>query len=306
MTIQEFNNGNFPMYQKAEKFNVNGLDFQRINRGIKDAISSNYRYAEGNANNTNNKAADEYSNYYRKQLSDEKWMCLRISDHSPDIYKTYLQFTRQLIPSSNPFANICLMFYGNKEQHSGRKMSFKITDKLPRLIVKEEELRLFHDFNYTIYHFIPGMIEEDEIQKMVESINTWFSGDGNVEYRNLLNNKEFVIGYNNNNKPIIRELNAVGNIINATVFIKSKQMLQLEEIEAMNESNINLEMDEEIDIAEIIVSNAKPGSDNYYKMVMKINSIQIQNIEAFKPEPTMQDIYDDYLRKTWNIPPFKK
>lgn len=306
MTIQEFNDGNFPIYQKAEKFNETGLDFQRLNAGIKDAIASNYRYAEGNANNTNNRADNEYSNYYRKQLSDGKWMCLRISDHSPDIYKTYLQFTRQLIPSSNPFANICLMFYGNKEQHSGRKMSFKITDKLPRLIVTEEELEMFRDFDYTIYHFIPGMIEENEIQKMVESINTWFSGDGNVEYINPLSNKEFIIGYNNNNRPIIRELNALGNVVNATVFIKSRQMIEFEEREATNESNINLEIEEEIDVAEIIVSNPKPGRDSYYKMVMRINNLRFMNIEAFKPIPSMEDKYDDYLRKTWNIPPFKK
>lgn len=199
-------------------------DFVYINKQIESFLKNKYVKATAKEQTKSGSEKTEeqkkrLSKYYRKELQDKTWMCLRVADHDPNIFMTYCAFTKDKVPSTNKNANICLMFYGYKEISLNKNGSFRVTDKVPVLYIKMKEIKQFRPFNYIVYHFIPGLIHKEDIGLINEMIENWFNGNGRQEFRNPLPTREYV--YLKDNQTFAVELNPFERSINGIVKIKN-------------------------------------------------------------------------------------
>ena len=59
-------------------------------------------------------SAKERSSIYVMKHTERGWMTMRIGDHTPNM-QDYYKYRRMFIPSTERYANMCLMFHGDRE-----------------------------------------------------------------------------------------------------------------------------------------------------------------------------------------------
>lgn len=126
-------------------------------------------------------SAKERSSIYVMKHTERGWMTLRIGDHTPNM-QDYYKYRRMFIPSTERYANMCLMFHGDREQDEQLSYSFRFRPETadPCVTVRDEDFVIYKPFMYMLVHYIPGLIES--IDPIVENIRKWFDGDGQKVY----------------------------------------------------------------------------------------------------------------------------
>lgn len=126
-------------------------------------------------------SAKERSSIYVMKHTEMGWMTLRIGDHTPNM-QDYYKYRRMFIPSTERYANMCLMFHGDREQDEQLSYSFRFRPETadPCVTVRDEDFVIYRPFMYMLVHYIPGLIES--IDPIIESIRKWFDGDGQKVY----------------------------------------------------------------------------------------------------------------------------
>ena len=126
--------------------------------------------------------AERHSMYITKKTTDGKWMTLRIGDHTSNL-GDYFKYRRMYVPSSRPYANLCIMLHGDREQTAGMKYSFRFRAATadPCVTVRDEDFQVYRPFDYEIVHYVPGLIEHPE--RLISAIKQWLDGDGLLEFR---------------------------------------------------------------------------------------------------------------------------
>lgn len=191
--------------EKYEYRNTNSVATQYITTEIKNYFESIGGYTIADAETVH---LSVKSRYYRKQLSDGTWMCARISNHDPDLLRTYVQYTSDKIPSSKEHSNISFVFYGMNEK--SLKWAIKTDDdNIAKIAVYQDIIERFHDFVYTTLYYTPGLILNEDINPLCKAIETWFSGNGDIEYENPLPNRIYDRDSNNSKAktPKLKEYN---------------------------------------------------------------------------------------------------
>lgn len=126
-------------------------------------------------------SAKERSSIYVMKHTEKGWMTMRIGDHTPNM-QDYYKYRRMFIPSTERYANMCLMFHGDREQDEQLSYSFRFRPETadPCVTVRDEDFVIYKPFMYMLVHYIPGLIES--IDPIVENIRKWFDGDGRKVY----------------------------------------------------------------------------------------------------------------------------
>ena len=127
-------------------------------------------------------SAKERSSIYVMKHTCQGWMTLRIGDHTPNM-QDYYKYRRMFIPSTERYANMCLMFHGDREQDEQLSYSFRFRPETadPCVTVRDEDFVIYRPFMYMLVHYIPGLIEN--IDPLVENIRKWFDGEGKNPYQ---------------------------------------------------------------------------------------------------------------------------
>lgn len=227
--------------------------FPYISEKLHSYLKDKYLTAEAHHKNDDgsDKTSDELerlSHYYRKELTDGTWMSLRIADHEPNFKQTFLSYTRELVPSNNKYANICLMFRGTKETEQDRKRGIKKrTSTSPReyiLYISNNEMKKYKPFRYIIYKFIPGLIYNSDVPSLYQAITTWFSKNGKQEFSNPLPTKP----YRYIKDDVVKEelMNPLDKIFTTRIEIRNKSIRERNKrkAEALN-AQINIESSSE-------------------------------------------------------------
>ena len=130
---------------------------------------------------TEKDSAKERSSIYVMKHTERGWMTLRIGDHTPNM-QDYYKYRRMFIPSTERYANMCLMFHGDREQDEQLSYSFRFRPETadPCVTVRDEDFVIYKPFMYMLVHYIPGLIES--IDPIVESIRKWFDSGGESPY----------------------------------------------------------------------------------------------------------------------------
>ena len=124
-----------------------------------------------------------HSMYLMKKLSDEKFMTLRIGDHTSNL-GDYYKYRRMYVPSTRDYANMSIIFHGDREQNAQLKYSFRFRQETadPCVTVRDEDFLVYKPFPYTFVHYIPGLILD--IRPLIDSIIEWFDNNGEKAFIN--------------------------------------------------------------------------------------------------------------------------
>ena len=197
MTNEEFNSTIFTELRNLEKKRIqkmgdDAFSYRKFREMFKQSgvISSGGAiFIEGLSKNAwsiedENKEseAERHSMYITKKTTDGKWMTLRIGDHTSNL-GDYFKYRRMYVPSSRPYANLCIMLHGDREQTAGMKYSFRFRAATadPCVTVRDEDFQVYRPFDYEIVHYVPGLIERPE--RLINAIKQWLDGDGLLEFR---------------------------------------------------------------------------------------------------------------------------
>jgi len=283
-TIRDYNNTMLPRYIAVGKMHNSGVDYPMIREYLKNMFEN---YVDRIADGAEKDVPGYNSMYCRIQLSNGKWMCLRVADHEGDIYKTYYQYTRELIPSSNEYANICMLFYSVLGVNSGanrktKKYIFREDNEIPYIEMKQSEFEKFEPFRYTVYHYINELIQEKDLKSLATSLKTWFDNKGVIEFKNPLPDRTYQISKNKTDV-----LNPLSQVMYGTVKIRLKK-----ENNELDENNIFVEGN--IDDILIAYVNITDDSDNIIHSRELV--YVIDKLKVFKSSPikkTLDDVIDD-------------
>ena len=165
------------MHAEYKYDGISGFPF--ITNVIREHCSELYDTAE--ANPSDGRPIEERSMYYRKQLPDGTWMRIRVGNHQPNMYQTYRNFLEDKYPTTNPYGNICLMFYGSREQQGS---SWKVNDQTVR--VSEDIIEHMNAFQHITFYYLPGLIRDTDAHLFNDAIDEWFSNDGNKKLDNKI------------------------------------------------------------------------------------------------------------------------
>lgn len=193
LTNEEFNGTVFSKKRMLERKYIskgNALSYTDIKNEIIQHLPEDVRIMEGLTKNSwmfdeneREQKAAAHSIYIMKKLDDAHWMTLRIGDHTSNI-GDYYKYRRLYVPSTRPYANMCIMLHGDREQLSGMKYSFRFNQKTsdPCVTVRDEDFQVYRPFMYTLVHYIPGLI--DNVGVLCDAINEWLDGNGLVPFKN--------------------------------------------------------------------------------------------------------------------------
>lgn len=159
-------------------------------------------------------SAKERSSIYVMKHTEKGWMTLRIGDHTPNM-QDYYKYRRMFIPSTERYANMCLMFHGDREQDEQLSYSFRFRPETadPCVTVRDEDFVIYRPFMYMLVHYIPGLIES--IDPIVENIRKWFDGDGR---------KVYVDPWSSNHQSTENEVGPLARITSGCVTIETWKM----------------------------------------------------------------------------------
>ena len=192
LTNEEFNATVFTQLRMMERKRIekNGaLSYSDIKDVIVTNLPDGICMMEGLTKNSwslddyeQSEAENRHSVYLMKRLDDGKWMTLRIGDHTSNI-GDYYKYRRMYVPSSRPYANLCIMFHGDREQNAQLSYALRFRRKTadPCVTVRDEDFQVYRPFYYTLMHYVPGLITD--IQPLIEAIRDWFNGDGNEPFQ---------------------------------------------------------------------------------------------------------------------------
>ena len=145
-------------------------------------------------NEDNVKKADKRSGYVHIILNeDTKWSnSLRISNHLPTLQNL---FNNGFIPANRKWGNICLMFMGkfefnniDKPSDRGNYGMFSSRKEIRLNGIKNIEfIKKYYEAGqtipYNIYHFVPELLVEENVDKIISSSNQWILCMGNQEFQ---------------------------------------------------------------------------------------------------------------------------
>lgn len=195
LTNEEFNATIFTKKRMLERKRLEKnpsevLSYSDIKDALMKRMPADVRIMEGLTKNSwmfdeteKEQKAECHSIYIMKKLDDERWMTLRIGDHTSNI-GDYYKYRRMYVPSSRPYANMCIMLHGDREQLSGMKYSFRFnsTTADPCVTVRDEDFQVYRPFMYTLVHYVPGLITD--VDALCNAINEWIDGLGLIPFQN--------------------------------------------------------------------------------------------------------------------------
>ncbi len=181
-----------------------GYTYEEIKNIIINSLPDDIKVIDGLTKNSwmlnedeKEQKSHQHSVYLVRRLEDGKFMTLRLSNHTMNM-NDYFKYRRMYIPSSLPYANMCIMFHGDREQKFELKYSskFNAITADPCITVRDEDFQSYRPFMYTLVHYIPGMI--DDFQSLINEIIRWFNGNGETPFIDPYREKE------DDNKPTVR------------------------------------------------------------------------------------------------------
>ena len=193
LSNEEFNATVFSQKRLLERRRIgNGeaLSFVDIKDALVKSLPPDVRVMEGLTKDSwkyddaeKRQKAECHSVYVMKRLDDGRWMTLRIGDHTSNL-GDYYKYRRMYVPSSRPFANMCIMLHGDHEQLGGMKYSFRFNAATadPCVTVRDEDFQVYRPFMYTLVHYIPGLIID--VDALCREVNGWLDGCGLVPFYN--------------------------------------------------------------------------------------------------------------------------
>lgn len=184
--------------------------FPYVSNVIYNHCSSLYENAVANASDS--RPDNERSRYYRKQLSDGTWMRLRVGNHQPNMRQTYNVFLENKFPTTNQYGNICIMFYGKREELGS---SWKVKDEIVK--VNRSIIDRMHGFQHMTYYYLPGLIKDADAHFFNDAIDEWFDGDGLSPFDNKVPDIRVRYKPNKNSRTLDVLLNACAGYTVATI-----------------------------------------------------------------------------------------
>lgn len=182
---------------KAE-YKYEGISgFPYISSVIYNHCASLYENAVASSND--NRPDSERSRYYRKQLQDGTWMRLRVGNHQPNMRQTYRTFLENKFPTTNPYGNICIMFYGSREEYGS---SWKVKDEVVK--VNRNIIDRMNSFQHITYYYLPGLVKDSDAHLFNDAIDEWFSGNGNERLDNKI--PDIRVRYQPNKRERIKDV----------------------------------------------------------------------------------------------------
>ena len=279
-TVKNYNDTMLPRYITVGNLYNSGIDYPMIREYLKEMFEN---YVDRVSNGEEKSVPGYNSMYYRMQLSDDKWMCMRVADHDVDIYKTYYQYTRDLIPSTNEYANICMLFYSVLNANANtKKYTFKENDRVPYIEMKQSDFEKFKPFIYTVYHYINELIQKEDLKLLAISLKTWFDNKGTVEFENPLPDRTYQI-----TKKKADILNPLSQVMYGTVKIRLKtKQNELDEKNIFVEGNID-----DILVANVNIVDESGNVIKTGELVYVIDKLKVFKSHLIKK--TLDDVIDD-------------
>lgn len=129
-------------------------------------------------------------------------MNFRLSDHLPKL-KNLLFQNKNCIPSNAPFAQMCLLFLGKSNFRRKNCDALKMSKERRIITIDDIEfakrLKAYFQenmtFPYNIYHYIPDLMTDEDLNNIINNSLVWMKGDGTVEYNNPVTSKAFEAVY---------------------------------------------------------------------------------------------------------------
>lgn len=193
LSNEEFNGTVFSkkrMLERKRMAKQETMTYEQIKDAIIRAMPDDVRVMDGLTKNSwmfseveQQQRAEQHSAYLMKRLPSGKYMTLRIANHTMNT-GDYYKYRRMYVPSSLPYANMCIMFHGDREQNAEMKYSFRFEAQTadPCVTVRDADYQVYRPFMYTIVHYIPGLITD--LQPLIDEILAWFDGFGEDPFCN--------------------------------------------------------------------------------------------------------------------------